>query len=77
MLLSSDVIDDDNGVTFEKKHRYSFNMKGAVRVHNAHIQKVLYIPQAELETIYSLRINYQYSTSAVCIDCNNIKDHND
>ena len=38
-LLSSNVIDYDNGVTFEKKHRYSLNMKGAVRVQNAHIQK--------------------------------------
>ena len=39
-----------------------------------HIQKVLYIPQAEFETIYSIPCNYEYSISDVCTKTNDIQD---
>ena len=42
-----------------------------------HLQKIMYIPQAEKETIYSPYIHYDYVPSDVQIVTSNIQDNND
>ena len=39
-----------------------------------HVQKVMYIPQARNETIYSPRIDYEYDASDVCIITQDIQE---
>jgi hypothetical protein len=42
-----------------------------------HLQRVLYIPQTEYETIYSPQIHYNYEPEDVRIDEQRIQDHNE
>lgn len=41
-----------------------------------HLQRVMYIPQAEFETIYSPQIHYDYEPEDVQIDQRGIQDQN-
>ena len=42
-----------------------------------HVQKVMYIPQASSETIYSPKIQYEYDASDIRIITQDIQDDND
>jgi hypothetical protein len=46
-------------------------------IHDHHVQKVMYIPQASSETIYSPKIQYEYDASDVRIITQDIQDDND
>jgi hypothetical protein len=45
----------------------------ATATQSEHIQKIMYIPQAEHETIYSVEMQYDYDESDVCIYTHNIQ----